>query len=145
MKITKNVNLFQFLNQTKAKLQKKHFLDRAKYEKEFFLINTLRALKNLLCTIYVERGAINKDSSIIKKILKINPKYVISYGCGIIESQVIAKFKNKFLNVHLGLSPYYRGSGSNYWPLVNNEPECVGATFMKIDGGIDTGPILPSN
>ena len=39
------------------------------------------------------------------------------------------------------MSPYYE-AWRNYWPLVNNEPECVGATFMKIDGGIDTGPIL---
>ena len=52
------------------------------------------------------------------------------------------KFKNRFINVHLGLSPYYRGSGTNYWPLVNNELEYVGATFMYIDSGIDTGKII---
>ena len=133
---------FSILKSNKSsKLQKKHFLDRTRYEKKFFN-KYIKSFKKPINTIYVERGAINKDSSIIKKILKINPKYIISYGCGIIENKVISKFKDKFLNIHLGLSPYYRGSGSNYWPLVNNEPECVGATFMKIDGGIDTGPIL---
>lgn len=44
--------------------------------------------------------------------------------------------------MHLGLSPYYRGSGTNLWPLVNGEPECIGATFMHIDAGIDTGEII---
>ena len=44
--------------------------------------------------------------------------------------------------MHLGLSPYYRGTGTNVWPLINNEPEFIGATFMYIDSGIDTGSII---
>ena len=46
------------------------------------------------------------------------------------------------LLVHLGLSPYYRGSGTNFWPLVNGAPEFVGATFMHLDAGVDTGEII---
>ena len=52
------------------------------------------------------------------------------------------KFAGRFINVHLGLSPYYRGSGTNYWPMVNGEFEFIGATFMHIDAGIDTGEII---
>ncbi len=47
-----------------------------------------------------------------------------------------------FLNMHLGLSPYYRGSGTNFWPFVNKELEFVGSTILYIDAGIDTGDIL---
>ena len=50
-------------------------------------------------------------------------------------------FSRKFLNVHLGLSPYYRGSGTNVWPLINTEPDMVGATLC-IDAGIDNGEII---
>ena len=50
--------------------------------------------------------------------------------------------RNKILNLHLGLSPYYRGAGTNYFPFVNNEPEYVGSTFMYLDEGIDTGEII---
>jgi len=46
------------------------------------------------------------------------------------------------INMHLGLSPYYRGSGTNFWPLYNNEPEYIGVTIHKIDPGIDTGSIV---
>jgi len=42
----------------------------------------------------------------------------------------------------LGLSPYYLGSGTNYWPLVNEKPEFVVATFMHIDTDIDTEEII---
>ena len=51
-------------------------------------------------------------------------------------------FKRKILNLHLGLSPYYRGGGTNYFPFVNNEPEYAGSTFMYLDEGIDTGEII---
>lgn len=44
--------------------------------------------------------------------------------------------------MHLGLSPYYRGAATNFWPLVDRNPACVGATFMYIDQGIDTGEII---
>ena len=46
------------------------------------------------------------------------------------------------MNLHLGLSPYYRGAGTNYFPFVNNEPEYAGSTFMYLDEGIDTGEII---
>ena len=47
-----------------------------------------------------------------------------------------------FFNMHLGLSPYYRGSGTNFWPFVNKELEYVGATILHLDPGIDTGDIV---
>ena len=55
---------------------------------------------------------------------------------------LLAEFEGRILNVHLGLSPYYRGSGTNFWALVNGEPEYVGATFMHMDAGVDTGLII---
>ena len=46
------------------------------------------------------------------------------------------------MNIHLGLSPYYRGSGTNFWPFVENKLSLIGTTFMHIDEGIDTGDII---
>ena len=37
------------------------------------------------------------------------------------------------INVHLGLSPYYKGSATNFWPFVNNELQFLGVTFMVTD------------
>ena len=55
---------------------------------------------------------------------------------------MLKKYKKKFLNIHLGLSPYYKGSATNFWPFVNNELQFVGVSFLGIDDGIDTGPII---
>lgn len=70
---------------------------------------------------------------------------LVCYGSSLIKSKLLKKFENKFLNVHLGLSPYYRGTSTNVWPLINLEPDMVGATFMYIDAGIDTGEVIHQN
>jgi methionyl-tRNA formyltransferase len=44
--------------------------------------------------------------------------------------------------MHLGLSPYCRGSGTNFWPLVFEQPECVGATIHLAVLSVDAGAIL---
>ena len=46
----------------------------------------------------------------------------------------------KFLNVHPGLLPFYRGQNPVQWSVRDLAP--LGATVHFIDEGIDTGPIL---
>ena len=57
-------------------------------------------------------------------------------------------YKNKIINMHLGLSPYYRGSATNFWPLVDDCPECVGVTIhhatLRVDGGNILAQARPS-
>ncbi|MTI45774.1 formyl transferase-like protein [Roseibium hamelinense] len=48
------------------------------------------------------------------------------------------------LNMHTGLSPYYRGGRTNFWPFVEGEPGYFGVTIHKMSGGIDAGDILHS-
>ena len=71
----------------------------------------------------------------MEEVKKSNPDLVIVFGTGLLEPY-------KMINLHLGLSPYYRGSGTNFFPLVNREPEYVGATIHHIDEGIDSGDII---
>lgn len=76
-------------------------------------------------------------------VAKFNPDAAFVYGSSIIKEPLLSAIpKGRFVNLHLGLSPYYRGSGTNFWPLANNEPEYVGATLLHIDAGIDTGDII---
>ena len=73
---------------------------------------------------------------------ELNPTQILVYGTSIIKGELVNYFTGKILNLHLGISPYYRGSGTNYFPFVNNEPEYAGCTFMYLDHGIDTGEII---
>jgi methionyl-tRNA formyltransferase len=72
----------------------------------------------------------------------LNPDLLLVFGTGILREEIITAFRGRIINIHLGLSPYYRGSGTNFWPLVNGEPEYVGATIHSLDSGIDTGDIF---
>ena len=48
----------------------------------------------------------------------------------------------KFINLHAGITPKYRGSHGAYWALYNNDKENAGVTVHFVDKGIDTGNII---
>ena len=50
--------------------------------------------------------------------------------------------KKKAINIHAGVSPYYRGAGCNFWALYDGNPHLVGATIHLLSKGLDSGPIL---
>ena len=50
--------------------------------------------------------------------------------------------KKKTINIHVGISPYYRGSDCNFWAMYDNNLHLVGGTVHLISKGLDSGPIL---
>jgi len=117
-----------------------HLERRSQSEKDFFSAMH-RFCPDRTSPILIEKGEINKPVH-IDKVISLNPDLIVAYGCSIIEDPLLDAFDGRILNVHLGLSPYYRGSGTNFWPLVHKKPEFVGATFMYMDRGIDTGEVI---
>ncbi len=82
------------------------------------------------------------DPAEIARMRDLAPDVVLVFGTGLLKVPLIETFPGRILNIHLGLSPYYRGAGTNFWPLVNGEPEYCGATIHFLDAGVDTGPII---
>lgn len=117
-----------------------HLNEREAIEKDFFgLYNNNCSDKSNVKNL--DSGQVNSES-IINQIIKLNPDYILTYGCSIIKPPLINKFEKRIVNMHLGLSPYYRGSGTNIFPIYNDELQFIGTTFMFMDKGIDTGPII---
>jgi phosphoribosylglycinamide formyltransferase-1 len=127
-------------NPDATELEQLHVAARTQSETDFFA-QSLGSMEDNSNPRKIIKGAIN-DTNIVEEIIALNPDLLICYGSSLIKSELLQKFEGKFLNVHLGLSPYYRGAGTNIWPLINGEPDMVGATFMYIDEGIDTGNII---
>ncbi len=48
------------------------------------------------------------------------------------------------VNIHASLLPKYRGAAPIQWVILNDEPK-TGLTLMRMDEGLDTGPILLQN
>ncbi|AQW57906.1 formyltransferase family protein [Vibrio owensii] len=125
---------------TGSDIEQAHLKFREQSEKDFFedLVNYSEDKSN---AEFVEKGEVNSER-VISKIIALNPDCIVSYGSSIIKEPLINAFKGRFINIHLGLSPYYKGSGTNFWPFINNEPDLCGVTFMHIDTGIDTGKVI---
>src|SRR2546427_2282485 len=43
--------------------------------------------------------------------------------------------------VHPGICPEYRNAHGCFWALANDDMHNVGATLLRIDAGVDTGPV----
>ena len=84
----------------------------------------------------------SNSEAIVAEIIKLAPDYLVLFGSSLIKEPLLTAFEGRVINVHLGLSPYYRGSGTNFWPLVHNKPECVGATIHLATQQVDAGAIL---
>lgn len=129
-----------FENPNSSWLEKQHSIARSQSEADFFdqiIINT----EDVSNPNFIGKDEIN-DEYVVKKIEELKPDILVCYGSSLIKSRLLKTFSGRFLNVHLGLSPYYRGSGTNVWPIINGELEMIGATYMYIDEGIDTGKII---
>ena len=128
------------INDKGSILEIQHFEARTQSEIDFFGQSN-QYIVDKSNPIFISKGDIN-NKSIIRDILEKQPDLLVCFGCSLINSELLDIYRNHFLNVHLGISPYYRGSGTNVWPLINNRPDMVGATFMYLDDGIDTGNII---
>ena len=127
-------------NPKSSKLESLHVEARSQCENDFFS-ESIKYLPDLSNPKFIKKGSIN-NIEIVSEIINTNADLLICYGSSLIKSDLLRVYKRRFINVHLGLSPYYRGSGTNIWPLINGEPEKIGATFMHINEGIDTGEII---
>jgi len=76
------------------------------------------------------------------ELTALNPEAIIVVGYGrIIPLWMIDLPKLGNLNVHASLLPKYRGAAPIQWAIANGE-RVTGVTTMRIDAGLDTGPIL---
>jgi folate-dependent phosphoribosylglycinamide formyltransferase PurN len=67
----------------------------------------------------------------------------IVFGSSYIKGDLVNFLINhKAINIHMGVSPYYRGTDCNFWALYDNNPHLVGATIHLLSKGIDSGEIL---
>jgi folate-dependent phosphoribosylglycinamide formyltransferase PurN len=119
----------------------RHFAARDDAEAAYFAGDTAVRLGRGAAHRVVPAGACS-DSAEVARMSAARPDVVLVFGTGILREPLLSAFEGRIINIHLGLSPYYRGAGTNFWPLVNREPEYVGATIHYLDAGIDTGPIL---
>jgi folate-dependent phosphoribosylglycinamide formyltransferase PurN len=92
---------------------------------------------------YLTIGCGEINSPELRDYLKpFSPDVIAVLGNSVLKSEVISLPSVAMINIHSGLSPYYRGTWSYGWPIVNSEPEYIGVTLHHINTRIDNGAIL---
>jgi methionyl-tRNA formyltransferase len=81
-----------------------------------------------------------EESRALIEAAKLDALVIIAYG-QIIPQKLIDLPRLGWINVHASLLPKYRGAAPIQWAIVNGEPR-TGVTTMRIDAGLDTGPML---
>jgi folate-dependent phosphoribosylglycinamide formyltransferase PurN len=73
----------------------------------------------------------------------LNSDIYLVFGSSFIKGWLIDfLIEKRALNIHMGLSPYYRGSSCNFWAMYDSLPNYVGATIHYLSRGLDSGPII---
>lgn len=119
----------------------KFYFDKVKQSENKYFGN-IGFLENNVKTLNIQY---NDASKLDLKILKpaLESEVILVYGASWIKSELCEILERKnAINIHAGISPYYRGSGTTFWPIYDNKLEYVGATIHKLALKLDAGEIF---
>lgn len=126
-------------NKEDTELLAGHFKERARAEEDFFGAHA--QFPKEVPRIDLPHGSINSEE-VHQIIQQASPDLILLFGTSIIRDPLLTTFEGKMINLHLGLSPFYKGSATNLFPYLYKEPECVGATIHLATSQVDEGAIL---
>jgi folate-dependent phosphoribosylglycinamide formyltransferase PurN len=72
---------------------------------------------------------------------RLEPDIVIARCKFILKPEIFSLARVGAFAMHPGICPEYRNAHGCFWALVNRDLDRVGMTLLKIDKGIDTGPV----
>jgi folate-dependent phosphoribosylglycinamide formyltransferase PurN len=78
----------------------------------------------------------------VRAVAALEPDVILVYGTGIVGGKVLSLARTIALNMHTGISPYYRGCDCAFWPLYNQELHMLGATVHECVKEVDGGRIF---
>ena len=132
-----------FSNQNKiSNLMKNYFLKVDDAQKKVFGNTAIDKKNKNVKLLSLENKELEKCSlNFLSDFL--NSDIFIVFGSSFIKKDLVNfLIDHKALNIHLGISPYYRGTDCNFWALFDNNPHLVGATIHLLSKRLDSGPIL---
>ncbi len=121
----------------KSDVMQAYFANVMASEKKIF--GDIDFLPRNVRTLAVKSGDLNKlNRQQLGKAM--NSDIYIVFGASYIKGWLIDELiKSRAVNIHMGVSPYYRGSSCNFWALYDNRPNYVGATVHELSKGLDSG------
>ena len=123
-------------------IMKKYFENVNNAQSRLFGNSYVNNKKKNIKILTMLSGDLNQCSmNLLSDFLK-SDVYVV-FGSSYIKGELLNFLINqKAINIHAGISPYYRGTDCNFWALFDDNPHLVGATIHLLSKGLDSGPML---
>ena len=115
----------------------RHFTNRDRAERRYFSEQSLPSVP-ILETSNEHLNSLESGSF----VGKYDPDVVLIFGCGLIDGELYSALPANTINLHLGLSPRYRGAATLFWPFYFMEPAYAGTTFHYIVSEPDAGDVV---
>lgn len=121
-------------------IMQEYFSRVMKAEKNIF--GDVKFLSSNVQSLSLKMGDLNKlNMNSISEALK-SDIYVV-FGSSFIKGDLIEFLtEKKALNIHMGVSPYFRGSSCNFWASYMGKFDFVGATIHMLSKKLDAGDML---
>jgi len=82
------------------------------------------------------------DKQLIDLVKKAKPTAIFINGTRILKQDFLAQINCPIVNIHVGITPKYRGVHGGYWAIHNGDSALFGVTLHYVDRGIDTGRLI---
>lgn len=125
-----------------SKTMKKYFEKVNDAQFKLFGNSSVNNFKKNIKILSIPSGDLKKCSlKFLSDFLK-SDIYIV-FGSSYIKGELVDfLIKKKAINIHMGVSPYYRGTDCNFWAVYDDNPHLVGATIHLLSQGLDSGPII---
>ena len=123
------------------KLFDAHFATRAEIESAAFGYRPPRLAYAEVRTRFVEANELNSNET-ATFVEQSKADIAVIFGVDLIKDPVLSGLPKNRINLHLGLSPWYKGSATLFWPFYFLEPQFAGATIHQIVPAADAGAII---
>ena len=91
-------------------------------------------------TRVLETPSPNSDEA--QKLLEeLQPDFVLARCKNLLAQRIFSIPSSGTYVMHPGICPEYRNAHGCFWALANRDRERVGMTLLRIDKGVDTGPV----
>ena len=117
----------------------RHFKERDESEHRFF--KEYATLNHDVNTLNVSREQLNSAET-IDWIQSFDADLLISYGVHKLSDKLLEKAPKHAWNIHGGLSPWYRGNTTLFWPFYFLKPNWAGMTIHRLTAQLDGGGIV---
>lgn len=79
---------------------------------------------------------------VAKLLAEVQPDFMIARCKNILKESIFGAPRKGTFVMHPGVCPEYRNAHGCFWALANRDTRKVGMTLLRVDPGVDTGPVL---